>query len=87
MFITKKQISRRTVLRGMGAAITLPFLESMLPAMSAAAPKPKTRLVCIENVHGAAGSAKFGIEENLWGPAQEGREFDLSKEIFCRLSR
>ena len=32
MFITKKHISRRTVLRGAGAALALPFLESMLPA-------------------------------------------------------
>ena len=32
MFITKKHISRRTVLRGAGAALALPFLESMIPA-------------------------------------------------------
>ena len=79
MFITRKHLSRRTVLRGMGATIALPFLESMLPAMTAAPPKTKTRLVCIENVHGAAGSTKAGIEKNLWAPASEGREFDLSK--------
>src|SRR5215471_3893871 len=78
MFITKKHLSRRTVLRGMGATIALPFLESMLPAMTPA-PATKTRLVCIENVHGAAGSTKTGIEKNLWAPATEGREFDLSK--------
>ena len=34
MFITKKHISRRTVLRGMGAAVALPFLESMVPAQT-----------------------------------------------------
>ena len=78
MFITKKHLSRRTMLRGMGATVALPFLESMLPAMAPAA-KPKTRIVCIENVHGAAGSTKIGIEKNLWAPAQEGREFDLTK--------
>ncbi len=33
MFLTGKHISRRTVLRGMGATVALPFLESMLPAM------------------------------------------------------
>jgi len=32
MFITKKSISRRTILRGAGAALALPFLESMVPA-------------------------------------------------------
>ncbi len=78
MFITKKHLSRRTMLRGMGAAIALPFLESMLPAMTPA-PKPKTRIVCIENVHGAAGSTRYGIDKNLWAPAAEGKEFDLSK--------
>ena len=79
MFITKKHLSRRTVLRGMGATMALPFLESMLPAMGQSAPKPRTRLVCIENVHGAAGSTKYGQEKNLWAPAAEGREFDLTK--------
>ena len=34
MFITKKHISRRTMLRGMGATVALPFLESMMPAMT-----------------------------------------------------
>ncbi len=37
MFITKKAISRRTILRGMGAAVALPLLDSMLPALSAMA--------------------------------------------------
>ncbi len=35
MFITKKAISRRTILRGMGATIALPLLDSMVPALSA----------------------------------------------------
>jgi len=37
MFITKKTISRRTVLRGMGAMVALPLLDSMVPALSAMA--------------------------------------------------
>ena len=37
MFITKKHISRRTVLRGLGAAVALPLLDSMMPALSAMA--------------------------------------------------
>src|SRR5450631_4092446 len=82
MFITKKHMSRRTVLRGMGATVALPFLESMLPAMTPArlteAGKPVTRLVCMEMVHGAAGCAKYGVEKNMWSPAQVGREFDLT---------
>jgi hypothetical protein len=77
MFITKKHISRRAVLRGMGATVALPFLESMLPAMTPAE-KPITRLACLEMVHGSAGSTKYGLEKNFWSPAAEGREFDLA---------
>src|SRR5262245_21158080 len=81
MFITKKNISRRTVLHGLGATIALPFLESMLPAMtppSAQAAKPKTRVTCLDMVHGSAGSTKYGIEKNMWAPAASGRDFDLT---------
>src|SRR5947207_2077569 len=82
MFITKKHISRRTILRGMGAAVALPFLESMLPAMTpprlTEAGKAKARLACFEMVHGSAGSTKFGIEKNMWAPAQAGHNFDLT---------
>ena len=36
MFITKMAISRRAVLRGIGATLSLPLLDSMIPALSAA---------------------------------------------------
>jgi hypothetical protein len=36
------------------------------------------RLVCIEQVHGAAGSSIYGAQQNLWAPAVTGRGFDLS---------
>src|SRR5690242_1484123 len=82
MFITKKHISRRTVLRGMGATVALPFLESMVPAMTpmrmVQATKPITRLACLEIVHGSAGATRFGTEKNMWSPAAGGRDFDLS---------
>jgi hypothetical protein len=45
---------------------------------SAAGTAGATRLVCIEMVHGAAGSTRFGLEKNLWSPAETGRDFDLS---------
>ena len=35
MFITKKHLSRRTVLRGLGASLSLPLLDSMVPALTA----------------------------------------------------
>lgn len=77
MFITKKHLSRRTALQALGATVALPYLESMLPALTAA-PKPQVRLACLEMVHGSAGSTKYGIEKNMWAPAQVGREFDLT---------
>jgi len=58
-FVTRKHISRRTVLRGMGAALSLPLLDSMIPAqtpLGKTAASAPVRLACIEMVHGAAGS-------------------------------
>src|SRR4029078_1844933 len=45
-FITKKHLSRRTILRGLGVSISLPLLDAMIPAgvalaNTAAAPKPR----------------------------------------------
>ena len=37
MFVTRKSLSRRTVLRGLGSTVALPFLESMVPAVNARA--------------------------------------------------
>ena len=81
MHTIQKHISRRTVLRGLGAAISVPMLDAMVPAGSMLAKKTSantTRLVCIEQVHGAAGSNELGESLNLWAPAKVGREFDLS---------
>jgi hypothetical protein len=79
MFVSNKHISRRTVLRGMGATVALPFLESMLPAVaSAAESKPKVRIVCMEMVHGSAGATKIGADKFLWSPKEEGHDFDLA---------
>jgi len=80
MYITNKQLSRRTMLKGVGVTMALPFLEAMVPARSAfgAAAGKKLRLVAIEMVHGSAGSTALGIKKNLWAPAAVGRDFDLS---------
>jgi len=83
-FITGKHIPRRTVLRGLGATVALPFLDAMAPArglwsrMARAASLDRTRLVCIEMVHGAAGSNEWGAGHHLWSPAETGRAFDLT---------
>ncbi|MDB6041910.1 MAG: hypothetical protein JWM63_461 [Gammaproteobacteria bacterium] len=73
MFITKKHLSRRTVLRGMGATVSLPLLNAMIPAATAlanTAAAPKPRLGFFYFPHGA-------IMEK-WTPTAVGRNFDMS---------
>jgi hypothetical protein len=83
-FITGKHISRRTMLKGMGASVGLPLLDAMAPAGRAWPSSPRARdgerarLVCIENVHGAAGCNDLGASLGLWSPKEEGEDFDLS---------
>jgi len=66
-------LSRREMLKGLGASIALPYLEAIRSASTS-----PVRLICIEQVHGAAGSSAFGIQNNLWSPALTGRNFDLT---------
>jgi hypothetical protein len=73
VFITKKHLSRRTVLRGMGATVSLPLLNAMIPAATAlanTAAAPKPRLGFFYFPHGA-------IMEK-WTPTAVGRNFDMS---------
>ena len=77
-FITGKQLPRRTFLRGAGATVALPLLEAMVPAGRAMAKTPeRTRLVCIEEVHGLAGCNDWGAKQLLFAPATTGRDFEL----------
>jgi hypothetical protein len=88
MFLTQKHLSRRTVLKGMGFTMALPFLEAMVPARSAFAATgagKRIRFVAVEMVHGAAGSTQIGIKKNLWAPAGVGRDFDLSSTSLSSL--
>ena len=84
-FITGRHISRREVLRGLGATVALPFLDAMVPAgirgatTRAAVATDQARLVAIEMVHGAAGSNQYGASKHLWAPAKVGRDFDLTQ--------
>ncbi len=91
-FVTGKYLPRRTVLRGMGVTLALPFLDAFVPAgrpwsrvAAAQALDDPTRLVCIENVHGAAGSTEYGASKHLWSPAATGREFDLTPSALSPL--
>jgi hypothetical protein len=87
MFITKKHMSRRTVLKGVGVTMALPFLEAMVPARTAWAKSSagRVRLAAIEMVHGAAGSTAFGIKKHMWAPEGIGRDFDLSQTSLSSL--
>src|SRR5436190_74328 len=91
MYITKKHMSRRAILKGMGATVALPMLDAMLPAggvwskTAKAASAPKVRFVAMEMVHGCAGSTKFGDSKHLWAPAKVGRDFDLSQTSLAPL--
>ncbi len=82
-FITGKHVARRTLLRGIGATVALPFLDAMVPARglfagtATAASLDRPRLVCIEMVHGAAGSSPWGAAQHLWSPEAAGADFDL----------
>ncbi|HEY0962825.1 MAG TPA: DUF1552 domain-containing protein [Pseudomonadales bacterium] len=72
MFITKKHLSRRHVLRGLGTAIALPFLDAMVPAataiaQTAAAPKPRMGFFYLP--HGAI--------MRDWTPDTVGADFDF----------
>ncbi len=84
MLITKKHLSRRTVLRGMGVSLALPLLDSMVPAQTPirkTAAAPLSRLACIEMVHGAAGSSADGIVKHYWSPVKEGPDFEFTPTL------
>src|SRR5215510_13460058 len=76
MFIAKKAISRRTMLRGLGAAVALPLLDSMVPALSAMAKtagKPVNRFGVMYVPNGM-------IMKNYL-PATEGAGFELTPTL------
>jgi hypothetical protein len=84
MFITKKHLSRRAVLRGIGTAVALPLLDSMAPAQTPlrnTAAAPRTRLACIEMVHGAAGSTQDGSNKHYWSPEKVGADFEFTQTL------
>jgi Protein of unknown function (DUF1552) len=84
--ITGKHLPRRTFLRGIGASVALPFLDAMIPAGRRAwasastttrSSLEKTRLVCIEEVHGLPGCNEWGATKYLFAPETTGPDFEL----------
>ena len=77
--MTREPLSRRAFLRGTGIALTLPFLDAMLPAFGAAANASTTprRMVCIET--------NMGILPQFFFPEQPGRDY-VSSPYLDRLA-
>jgi hypothetical protein len=75
MIITKKCLPRRTFLRGLGVAVSLPLLDSMVPALSKAAgtAKAPTRLTFIY--------VPNGVMMDFWTPKEEGAGFQFTPTL------
>ena len=72
MFITKKHLPRRTFLRGaMGTVLAMPFLDAMIPALSAQAAKRPFRFGAIYIPN--------GIYPQLWHPETTGSQFEFKQ--------
>ncbi|MGE0105306.1 MAG: DUF1552 domain-containing protein [Blastocatellales bacterium] len=69
MIITRKQLPRRTFLKGLGTAIALPLLDSMTPAMTSWKPPVRIAFIYVPN----------GIVMEDWTPAATGREYALTR--------
>jgi hypothetical protein len=72
-FITKKSLSRRTILRGLGASLALPMLDSMIPALNAQAVKTVPRLGFVYASH--------GVIFPQWKPTKIGYGFELTPNL------
>jgi hypothetical protein len=71
MLITRTSLPRRTVLRGMGALVALPFLDAMMPALARAqAGRPPKRFGAIYVPHGST--------HDLWVPPNTGTGFEFT---------
>jgi Protein of unknown function (DUF1552) len=71
MFVTKKHLSRRTVLRGAGVAMALPLLDAMLPAFAQSPAKPPFRFGAIYMPN--------GVYPQLWHPKTTGKNFEFQQ--------
>jgi len=75
MIITKKKLSRRTMLRGLGASLALPLLDSMIPALSTSAhaqitqPTKRLGVVYVPN----------GMAMKAWTPEKVGADFEITR--------
>jgi hypothetical protein len=73
MFITKQALSRRTVLRGLGATFALPMLDAMVPAMT-----PIVRTAAAPTRRFGAVFVPMGERPSHWNPTTTGAGFEFS---------
>jgi len=82
MYLTRKHLSRRTLLRGAGVSVGLPLLDAMIPAATALAKTdaaPKLRAGFFYIPHGAVmWNTKHGKAMDRWTPSGAGADFKLS---------
>ncbi len=82
MFLTKKHLSRRTVLKAAGVSLGLPLLDAMIPAYTAlaqTAASSKLRAGFFYIPHGAImWNTPYGKEIDAWTPSGAGADFKLS---------
>jgi hypothetical protein len=82
MFLTRRHLSRRTVLKGAGVSLALPMLDAMVPAATAlaqTAASPKLRMGFFYIPHGAIlGNTSHGPQLDRWTPSGAGAGFTLS---------
>jgi hypothetical protein len=82
MFLTKKHLSRRAALKGVGAAVGLPLLDAMIPAATAlaeTAAAPTLRAGFFYIPHGAImWNTSHGPEMDHWTPSGSREDFVLS---------
>jgi hypothetical protein len=76
MIITRKAIPRRTFLRGIGAGVSLPLLDAMVPAMTALARTPARAVRRLGFVY-----MPMGCDLPRWTPSAEGRITELSPTL------
>ncbi len=76
MIMKKMSLPRRTFLRGMGAAVSLPLLDAMVPALSAMAQTAANPVQRLGFVY-----IPMGMNSTMWTPAARGRITELSPSL------
>lgn len=74
-------LSRRTLLRGTGVALALPWLEAMMPSASSGSPENESTPVDDTPIRMAALFVPNGVRQDKWTPKGEGAEFELSPTL------